>query len=77
MLNLWPSRLAGLGTIKLRYTNVGAALALRRMIFRRQYKDGRDEPPSNDVFTLASVCVPSLPPRKTEGRPWESLRRGE
>src|SRR6202035_1295851 len=29
-----------------------------------QYSDGRDEPPSSDVFTFAIVCVPSLPPQE-------------
>ena len=29
-----------------------------------QYNDGRDEPPSSDVFIFAIVCVPSLPPQE-------------
>jgi hypothetical protein len=43
------------------------------LVVLHQYKDGREDPPSSDVFTVPVVCVPSLPPqanvRNTAGRP--------
>src|SRR5882762_7396360 len=35
-----------------------------------QFRDGRDAPPNKEVFILAMVCVPSLPPQENSTKTW-------